>query len=112
MSRDHHNRTRQPPSQAKEEEEEEDPLDRMLNKTGCVDLHYQVQFCMAEKKDWRLCQKEVLDFKTSKIRLSRFSATGSKVQVVTNTRKEQLGEREEIFWIEYENCFSFSSHGC
>eukprot|EP00096_Caligus_rogercresseyi_P000581 TRINITY_DN1103_c0_g1_i3.p1 TRINITY_DN1103_c0_g1~~TRINITY_DN1103_c0_g1_i3.p1 ORF type:complete len:102 (-),score=28.57 TRINITY_DN1103_c0_g1_i3:803-1108(-) len=64
MSRDHHNRTRQPPSQAKEEEEEEDPLDRMLNKTGCVDLHYQVQFCMAEKKDWRLCQKEVLDFKT------------------------------------------------
>nr|ADD38704.1 Coiled-coil-helix-coiled-coil-helix domain-containing protein 8 [Lepeophtheirus salmonis] len=60
MSRDPHDRTRQAPR----DEEEEDLVDRMLNKTGCMNLHYQVQFCMAEKKDWRLCQKEVQDFKS------------------------------------------------
>lgn len=35
----HHNRTRQP----SEDDEEDDPLDRILKKSGCADLHYKVQ---------------------------------------------------------------------
>lgn len=55
----HHNRTRQP----SEDDEEDDPLDRILKKSGCADLHYKVQFCMAEKQDWRQCQLEVKEFR-------------------------------------------------
>lgn len=55
----HHNRTRQP----SEDDEEDDPLDRILKKSGCADLHYKVQFCMAEKQDWRQCQVEVKEFR-------------------------------------------------
>lgn len=28
------------------EEEIEDPVERMLKKTGCIELHYQVQVCL------------------------------------------------------------------
>ncbi|GLV33765.1 uncharacterized protein CBL_11348 [Carabus blaptoides fortunei] len=35
----------------------------MLKKTGCIDLHYKVQMCIAEKQDWRQCQNEVKDFR-------------------------------------------------
>ncbi|XP_050448667.1 cytochrome c oxidase assembly factor 4 homolog, mitochondrial isoform X2 [Cataglyphis hispanica] len=45
------------------EKEIEDPVERMLKKTGCVELHYQVQECIAEHKDWRKCQNEVKKFK-------------------------------------------------
>ncbi|KAJ8919984.1 hypothetical protein NQ315_006514 [Exocentrus adspersus] len=40
-----------------------DPVEEMLKKTGCVDLHYKVQECIAETKDWRKCQEPVADFK-------------------------------------------------
>ncbi|KAF7992106.1 hypothetical protein HCN44_001431 [Aphidius gifuensis] len=45
------------------EEEIVDPVEQMLKKTGCIDLHYQVLECNSEKKDWRLCKKEVQEFK-------------------------------------------------
>lgn len=41
----------------------EDPVERMLEKTGCIELHYQVQECIAEHQDWRKCQDEVKKFK-------------------------------------------------
>lgn len=40
----HHNRTRQP----SEDDEEDDPLDRILKKSGCADLHYKVQVDLNE----------------------------------------------------------------
>ncbi|CAL1528647.1 unnamed protein product [Lymnaea stagnalis] len=43
--------------------EEEDPVDAMINKTGCLKLHYAVQECIGEKRDWRLCQNEVTEFR-------------------------------------------------
>ena len=46
-----------------EDEEEDDPVISMINKTGCLKLHYAVQECMAEKQDWRQCQKEVSEFR-------------------------------------------------
>ncbi|XP_063058527.1 cytochrome c oxidase assembly factor 4 homolog, mitochondrial [Engraulis encrasicolus] len=44
-------------------EDEDDPVDKMISKTGCAELHYAVQECMAEKQDWRKCQSEVQTFK-------------------------------------------------
>ncbi|XP_046545298.1 cytochrome c oxidase assembly factor 4 homolog, mitochondrial-like [Haliotis rubra] len=54
-----HDRSRRP----SEEEEEDDPVETMLKKTGCAELHYAVQECMAETKDWRLCQDKVKAFR-------------------------------------------------
>ncbi|XP_026461804.1 cytochrome c oxidase assembly factor 4 homolog, mitochondrial [Ctenocephalides felis] len=45
------------------ENEIEDPVETMLKKTGCIDLHYKVQECIAEKQDWRKCQDVVQNFK-------------------------------------------------
>ncbi|GFN98919.1 coiled-coil-helix-coiled-coil-helix domain-containing protein 8 [Plakobranchus ocellatus] len=54
-----HDRTVKP----KEDDDVEDPVETMINKTGCLQLHYAVQECMGEKQDWRLCQKEVTEFR-------------------------------------------------
>nr|CAH7715040.1 unnamed protein product [Callosobruchus chinensis] len=40
-----------------------DPVEEMLKKTGCIELHYKVQECMAETRDWRKCQDSVSNFK-------------------------------------------------
>ncbi|KAL1516953.1 hypothetical protein ABEB36_000780 [Hypothenemus hampei] len=40
-----------------------DPLELMLKKTGCMELHFKVQECIAETQDWRKCQDQVMDFK-------------------------------------------------
>lgn len=40
-----------------------DPVEQMLKKTGCIELHYQVQECIAETQDWRKCQDHVKKFK-------------------------------------------------
>ncbi|XP_059401198.1 cytochrome c oxidase assembly factor 4 homolog, mitochondrial [Carassius carassius] len=64
-----HNRSRS--------EEEDDPLDGMISRTGCAELHYALQDCMAEHQDWRKCQTEVQKFKEC-------------MTTYQNTRKEQL----------------------
>lgn len=40
-----------------------DPVENMLKKTGCIELHYKVQECIAESQDWRTCQDVVNNFK-------------------------------------------------
>ncbi|XP_037916556.1 cytochrome c oxidase assembly factor 4 homolog, mitochondrial [Hermetia illucens] len=40
-----------------------DPVEAMLQRTGCIELHYKVQECIAETQDWRKCQDQVKDFK-------------------------------------------------
>ncbi|XP_073988349.1 uncharacterized protein [Rhodnius prolixus] len=45
-------------------EEDVDPVEKLLKQTGCLNLHYKVQECIAEKKDWRKCQDEVKTFRT------------------------------------------------
>ncbi|XP_056643612.1 cytochrome c oxidase assembly factor 4 homolog, mitochondrial [Diorhabda carinulata] len=40
-----------------------DPVEDMLIKTGCINLHYKVQDCYSETKDWRKCQLEVNEFR-------------------------------------------------
>ncbi|XP_046975486.1 cytochrome c oxidase assembly factor 4 homolog, mitochondrial [Vanessa cardui] len=42
---------------------DDDPVESMLKKAGCLDLHYKVQECINTTKDWRKCQTEVNDFK-------------------------------------------------
>ncbi|XP_061725591.1 cytochrome c oxidase assembly factor 4 homolog, mitochondrial [Cydia pomonella] len=43
---------------------DDDPVENMLKKTGCLELHYKVQECIATTKDWRKCQTEVEAFRT------------------------------------------------
>lgn len=59
MASDPHNRSRTPRD---DDDDEEDPVEAMIAKTGCLEKHYAVQFCMADNKDWRKCQAEVKDF--------------------------------------------------
>ncbi|XP_076244498.1 uncharacterized protein LOC143185411 [Calliopsis andreniformis] len=40
-----------------------DPVEEMLKKTGCMELHYEVQECIAQTQDWRKCQEQVKRFK-------------------------------------------------
>jgi len=40
-----------------------DPVEQMLKKTGCMELHFKVQECIAETQDWRKCQEAVGNFK-------------------------------------------------
>ncbi|XP_055598368.1 cytochrome c oxidase assembly factor 4 homolog, mitochondrial [Uranotaenia lowii] len=42
----------------------EDAVELMLKQTGCINLHYKVQECIAETGDWRKCQEVVKEFKT------------------------------------------------
>ncbi|XP_050359823.1 cytochrome c oxidase assembly factor 4 homolog, mitochondrial [Nymphalis io] len=44
-------------------ESDDDPVESMLKKAGCLDLHYKVQECINTTKDWRKCQGEVNDFR-------------------------------------------------
>nr|XP_061801250.1 cytochrome c oxidase assembly factor 4 homolog, mitochondrial-like [Nerophis lumbriciformis] len=41
----------------------EDPVERMISRTGCADLHESLQDCMAQHQDWRACQNHVGAFK-------------------------------------------------
>jgi cytochrome c oxidase assembly factor 4 len=50
-------------NKASDNEEDLDPVEAMLKASGCLELHYSVQECMAEHKDWRRCQTQVQDFK-------------------------------------------------
>ncbi|XP_061659345.1 cytochrome c oxidase assembly factor 4 homolog, mitochondrial [Syngnathoides biaculeatus] len=43
--------------------EAEDPVERMISRTGCAELHEALQDCMAEHQDWRVCQSHVGAFK-------------------------------------------------
>lgn len=61
----------------KDDQDEDDPVDQMISRTGCAELHYAVQECMAEHQDWRVCQKQVQTFKDCMINFQ-------------NARKEQL----------------------
>ncbi|KAH9497823.1 Cytochrome oxidase assembly factor 4 [Dermatophagoides farinae] len=36
--------------------EEKDPIEEMLDRTGCKTIHISLQECMYEYKDWRKCQ--------------------------------------------------------
>uniref|UniRef100_A0A8C1FB48 Cytochrome c oxidase assembly factor 4 homolog n=1 Tax=Cyprinus carpio carpio TaxID=630221 RepID=A0A8C1FB48_CYPCA len=50
---------------------------RMISRTGCAELHYALQDCMAEHQDWRKCQTQVQKFKGC-------------MNTYQNTHKEQL----------------------
>ncbi|KAL0994832.1 hypothetical protein UPYG_G00127730 [Umbra pygmaea] len=56
-----HDRSHRPSPSA--DQEEEDPVDQMISRTGCGELHNAVQDCMAEHQDWRKCQAQVHTFK-------------------------------------------------
>ncbi|XP_040039074.1 cytochrome c oxidase assembly factor 4 homolog, mitochondrial [Gasterosteus aculeatus] len=52
-----------PHDRRRKDEDEDDPVEQMISRTGCAELHYAVQECMAEHQDWRLCQSHVKTFK-------------------------------------------------
>ncbi len=63
----HHKRTKRVVSECElanksNNDEEVDPVIEKLTKVGCLELHYQVQDCYFETKDWRQCTKQVKEF--------------------------------------------------
>ncbi|XP_068187642.1 cytochrome c oxidase assembly factor 4 homolog, mitochondrial isoform X1 [Antennarius striatus] len=67
-------------SRKQDNDDEDDPVDRMISRTGCAELHYAVQECMAEHQDWRACQSQVQTFKNCMMNFQ-------------NKKKEQLGRQ-------------------
>ncbi len=57
---DPHSRARRPPAK---EEDDDDPVENMLKRSGCLKLHYKVQECIVDHKDWRKCKGQVEEFK-------------------------------------------------
>ncbi|XP_061559088.1 cytochrome c oxidase assembly factor 4 homolog, mitochondrial [Phycodurus eques] len=51
------------PGASDDDGEAEDPVEQMISRTGCADLHEALQDCMAEHQDWRACQSHVGAFK-------------------------------------------------
>ncbi|XP_026225638.1 cytochrome c oxidase assembly factor 4 homolog, mitochondrial [Anabas testudineus] len=51
------------PHDRSRKDDENDPVEQMISRTGCAELHYAVQECMAEHQDWRACQNQVQSFK-------------------------------------------------
>jgi hypothetical protein len=48
---------------AEGEDGEEDPLDAMLERSGCAKHHFALQDCYhANSRDWRMCQTEMKAF--------------------------------------------------
>ena len=43
---------------------EHDRVVAMLEKAGCLELHYKVQDCMVDHKDWRKCQEDLKTLQT------------------------------------------------
>ncbi|XP_074646434.1 cytochrome c oxidase assembly factor 4 homolog, mitochondrial-like [Tubulanus polymorphus] len=46
-----------------DDDEDTDPVEEMIKKTGCLEKHYDVMECMADHRDWRICQTQVTAFK-------------------------------------------------
>lgn len=69
------------PHDRSRKDDEDDPVERMISRTGCADLHYAVQECMAEHQDWRVCQSQVQTFKDCMMNFQK-------------TKKEQLMKRQ------------------
>ncbi|XP_060558704.1 cytochrome c oxidase assembly factor 4 homolog, mitochondrial-like [Ruditapes philippinarum] len=61
MASNTHNRKNQ--AQGDGEMNHLEAVEQRLKEAGCLELHYSVLDCMAEKKDWRQCQGQVTDFK-------------------------------------------------
>lgn len=59
MTSNHHNRNK-----IVDDDDEVDPVEEMIKKTGCLEKHYAVQFCMADHSDWRKCQDVVKEFQS------------------------------------------------
>ncbi|XP_029956999.1 cytochrome c oxidase assembly factor 4 homolog, mitochondrial [Salarias fasciatus] len=51
------------PHDRSRKDDEDDPVEQMISRTGCAELHYAVQECMAEHQDWRACRNQVQTFK-------------------------------------------------
>lgn len=48
------------PSEWAKDGDEEDRVEAIIRKSGCWDGHIAVVECMGDKRDWRLCQEQVL----------------------------------------------------
>lgn len=45
------------------DDDEPDEWDRRIINTGCYDENFKLHMCYADTKDWRLCTKEMEEFK-------------------------------------------------
>ncbi|XP_028277725.1 cytochrome c oxidase assembly factor 4 homolog, mitochondrial [Parambassis ranga] len=70
------------PHDRSRKDDEDDPVEQMISRTGCTELHYAVQECMAEHQDWRVCQDQVRAFKACMMNYQ-------------NARKQQLMKQHQ-----------------
>lgn len=54
--------------------DDEDHVTAAIRKTGCFKFHENLQECYIEKKDWRDCTKEMLEFRKCMSKIQRTSA--------------------------------------
>uniref|UniRef100_A0A3B4HDI9 Cytochrome c oxidase assembly factor 4 homolog, mitochondrial n=1 Tax=Pundamilia nyererei TaxID=303518 RepID=A0A3B4HDI9_9CICH len=69
------------PHDRSRKDDEDDPVEQMISRTGCAELHYAIQECMAEHQDWRACQSQVQTFKDCMMNFQK-------------ARKEQLRQHQ------------------
>jgi cytochrome c oxidase assembly factor 4 len=62
------------------DEGQEETIVEKLTKVGCLELHYKVQDCFFDKKDWRQCQVEIKEFKKCLDENKKRDAVKNKVQ--------------------------------
>lgn len=43
--------------------DDDDPYIARIKRSGCFSHHEKLQDCYFEKKDWRECRKEMMEFK-------------------------------------------------
>ncbi|XP_012264783.1 uncharacterized protein LOC105691097 isoform X3 [Athalia rosae] len=68
-------------------DEEVDPVNRMLKKTGCIELHYKVQECIADTQDWRKCQEPVQQFKNCMEKYQKSRSKPDPIKYIHGQRK-------------------------
>jgi len=59
-------------------EDEPDDWDKRIYSTGCADENTKLNDCFFEKKDWRLCKKEMEGFKSCWKKQNNNERTGTK----------------------------------
>ncbi|XP_029304822.1 cytochrome c oxidase assembly factor 4 homolog, mitochondrial-like isoform X1 [Cottoperca gobio] len=101
-----------PHDRSRKDDDEDDPVEQMISRTGCAELHYAVQECMAEHQDWRMCKSQVQTFKDCMMnfQIARKEQLMKQTRVLLNTvdqtpwtrRRPQNAEFNDVF---SQDCF-------
>ncbi|KAI9494209.1 hypothetical protein BDB00DRAFT_820143 [Zychaea mexicana] len=69
-------------------DEEDDPYNARIERTGCAQENEDLQICFYDKKDWRLCQKEMKRFRQC-FQANTKNAGSQELKASQNQQQEQ-----------------------